>query len=446
MSYGLLAVLPYLLVNESRISDIEEKLSKIEYKLRLPYPFVIVYREDEYAVAVDGKTKEVIARSTDHTRVIQKAIDSIDGGTIYIARGTYRLTSKITIPATSIYKIVGTGAEAVHHEPSYGTVIEIDDDIGFEFNANGDWNKSVMFLDLVLKGVYATRPVAIHYIDSFGLHLERVTIYNADILIESVNYWCEGVTLRDVKIKTGKIEYRKTGGTGSWGYARFDNVFITPPNNEEALLVNGGSLYRTFLHMFIDMRGSNVKGIRTINDGAFRDIWGYIVTDAVESGNYLFYFESGGNIYNDIRVPNQLSSDHIYVGNWADGVKLAGIYRTDRPMRIIKSVGVGVNDMYGDPVVLGDLAKRLPFYIEISVSGVASGETVTVRIEAVYNPDNVRFIEKSFTADGNAELTPAEIASLAIAGWDINPLKIQAMAKSDQASTSASVSIEVAWL
>jgi len=56
---------------------------------------VIVYRDGGDAVAVDGKTKEVIARSTDHAEVIQTAI--ANGNHIYIVGGTYEIGTSITV-------------------------------------------------------------------------------------------------------------------------------------------------------------------------------------------------------------------------------------------------------------------------------------------------------------------------------------------------------------
>jgi len=41
---------------------------------------VMVFKEGDYAVAVDGKTRKEIARSTDHAEVIQEAIDVADDG------------------------------------------------------------------------------------------------------------------------------------------------------------------------------------------------------------------------------------------------------------------------------------------------------------------------------------------------------------------------------
>ena len=92
---------------------------------------VIVFREGDYAVAIDGKTKEIIAKSIDHGKVIQKAINTLfdesivwydaEGNEhrgmyvgciyIYISRGYYKISEKknIIIPENSRIHIRGAG-------------------------------------------------------------------------------------------------------------------------------------------------------------------------------------------------------------------------------------------------------------------------------------------------------------------------------------------------
>jgi len=122
MSYGLLVFLPYLLANESRIRDIGKKLSEIEYKLKQP-SFVTVYREGEYAVLIDDKTKEVLAKSTDQHRVMQKAIDE----TSAVGGGIVRVKKVIEIDDYLIPKrnvaLVGAGDYSEGSDTPYGDVI-----------------------------------------------------------------------------------------------------------------------------------------------------------------------------------------------------------------------------------------------------------------------------------------------------------------------------------
>ena len=60
---------------------------------------VIVFKDGDYAVAVDGKTKEVISRSTDHSSVIQAAIDYTNKYKVFIAKSSteYEIKSPIQL-------------------------------------------------------------------------------------------------------------------------------------------------------------------------------------------------------------------------------------------------------------------------------------------------------------------------------------------------------------
>ncbi|RLG84394.1 MAG: hypothetical protein DRO39_07515 [Thermoprotei archaeon] len=63
---------------------------------------VIVFREGDYAVAVDGKTKEVIARSTDHADVLREAVNHVHaeygGGKIHLDPREYIIESLVDVP------------------------------------------------------------------------------------------------------------------------------------------------------------------------------------------------------------------------------------------------------------------------------------------------------------------------------------------------------------
>jgi len=74
---------------------------------------VIVFKEGDYAVAIDGKTKEIIEMSKDHGKVIQKAIDYLmNGGRIIIKKGNYNIKSAIYIRNSNI-TLSGEGAGTV---------------------------------------------------------------------------------------------------------------------------------------------------------------------------------------------------------------------------------------------------------------------------------------------------------------------------------------------
>jgi len=76
---------------------------------------VIVYRDGDYAVAVDHKGNQ-IAKSTDHAEVIQKAIDHVaglGGGKIHISEGPYSLNRRIEIIDKENIIIEGDGFSTI---------------------------------------------------------------------------------------------------------------------------------------------------------------------------------------------------------------------------------------------------------------------------------------------------------------------------------------------
>ena len=80
---------------------------------------IVIHLEDEYAVAV-RRNGNVIYKDTDHSQVIQRAIDSIESGMIFISAGKYRLNETINIGKP--VSIVGAG--------NFATILEC------KFNGN----------------------------------------------------------------------------------------------------------------------------------------------------------------------------------------------------------------------------------------------------------------------------------------------------------------------
>jgi hypothetical protein len=101
-------------------------------------------------------------------------------------------------------------------------------------------------------------------------------------------------------------------------------------------------------------------------------------------------------------------------------------------------IPVGEGNTYDGSTV--DIPKsghvRLP-WLRLTISGVASGETITVKIIAWFDDDSTQYIEKSYTANGVYLITPSDIFDLLKDGKRITRLEYQA--KSNLASTSATV-------
>ena len=122
--------------------------------------------------------------------------------------------------------------------------------------------------------------------------------------------------------------------------------------------------------------------------------------------------------------------------------------KLDSIMRKVSgSPAVGTGGSFGDAIDLAppsDYGRLHPFSVKIEVSGIAAGETITVKITAVYSDNSSQSVDKSYTTDGTYYLDIGDLHALYKDGVYIK--KLQAQASSDQSSTSASVTVEVAGL
>jgi len=402
------------------------------YFYHSPYaPFsYMIEKEGEKYLVIDSR-KRVREEYDDVHEAIQNVVERIPdtGGKIFL-KGDLTISDKVTIPPKPLL-IAGDFSTITLNTPIF-----------LEFDAHGDWSKYLVLKDLRFKPAEGiTLPVIVHYIDAVALTMENVITERCKVLVESVDYWCEGVNLERVTL--GQLEYRLTGGTGSWGYANLLWVSFDPPENEAGLLINGGHFYGSYLNCFFHIRDFIRYGIRTINGGDFRNNYGFIRCDVVYSGSKLLDFQSGSNIYNNILIKSDLTKDAVNVGNWGDGVRIGGFKLLQKGyFRNNYSVEVGTGGVYGSAKTIAGLFN-IPDEIVISVSGVATGETITVKIETEWAPDQVRSFEKSYTADTTEHVSRTDIGWLFPLGNLVSPLETRAYAKSDQASTTASVTITV---
>jgi len=133
---------------------------------------VLVFKEGDYAVAVDGKTKEVIARSTDHAEVIQASIDHVasqGGGKVYIDAGECDLGGKdVSLVGKSNIVVVGAGVGA--------TIIKRG---GFVKNDSG-YTENVVFAFMTVDGMNEV-PRPFNFAEN------------------SKNFWLVGVHARNTK-------------------------------------------------------------------------------------------------------------------------------------------------------------------------------------------------------------------------------------------------------
>jgi len=110
-----------------------------------------------------------------------------------------------------------------------------------------------------------------------------------------------------------------------------------------------------------------------------------------------------------------------------------------------KSVSVGTGNAYGSATSFRPRSYRITQIqgIKITWSGTfGSGETVTAKITAVYRDGTSYYVEKSATATGSLWLSYDDLATL-LQGWPKEIKRIDAQAKTNLSSTSATVSVQV---
>ena len=152
--------------------------------------------------------------------------------------------------------------------------------------------------------------------------------------------------------------------------------------------------------------------------------------------NMAVYAEGGGDKMGTVSPGTGILAAHM-------NQKIDSIMR-----RVSASPTVGTGGTLGDAVDLAPpsgFGRLHPLSVKIEVGGtVASGETITVRVTAVYSDETSSYVDKSYTATGTYYLDIGDLHELYKDGVYIT--KLQAQAASSEASTSATVTVEVAAL
>jgi len=106
------------------------------------------------------------------------------------------------------------------------------------------------------------------------------------------------------------------------------------------------------------------------------------------------------------------------------------------------SVPVGTGGTYGSARAITTLSGRITYpRVKITWGGTfGSGETVTVKVEAVYTDGSTAYVEKSATATGSLWLTDDDVLALITQGKDIVNLNVYA--KTNLSSTTVTVTVD----
>jgi hypothetical protein len=106
------------------------------------------------------------------------------------------------------------------------------------------------------------------------------------------------------------------------------------------------------------------------------------------------------------------------------------------------SVAVGTGGVYGSASAITSPSGVIAYpRVKITWGGTfGTGETVTVKVEAVYSDGSTAYVEKSATAVGSLWLTDDDILALITRGKDI--VKLNIYAKTNLSSTTVTVTID----
>ena len=418
-------------INSTDLANaIKPQLLQMPEITQQPYSYIIFTDGTNY-YAKNGKTGQIDYSGTDASTVIQSAIDAVKSGRIYLKLGTVAFSRKviININSNSQLTIEGDGAT---------TIIPPSNDYAFEFNANSDWSKRLVMRNLWFKS--STNQYAIHIVDAHRPTFELCYFDRANVLVESINTWSEAYTELQCYHNHAGVEFRKTGGTGSWSdttliHSHFDNI----GPGEFGIRINGGSMYRALMYIVSHISGGSLFDIK---DGDFRQNDVFAVLDG-SSGTFFNITTTLNCNNNDIKItlppPGTTlinNPNKVLVGN----IRL--IWSNDT-VNYFNVLPIGTNNTYGSEVSALEYSwNRLP-WIRITVAGTfASGETVTVRIN-VYYAHKTKYIEKSFTSPTSYELAMNDYIDLLDIYDGINPLQITFQAKTNMASTSVAIYINV---
>jgi len=396
----------------------------------IPY-VAVVFRDGSYFVNhIYDQNREYISKSL--SDVLNDLFSKVKSGKILLkSLGEVSLDSKIplTIDTNRMLIIEGDGNTII---------IPPSNNYAFEFNADSDWSKRLVFKNLRFKA--SSNQYAIHLIDCHRPTFELCYFDRCNILVESINTFCEGYTEIQCYHNHCGVEFRKTGGTGSWSdavmlHSHFDNI----ANGEYGIRINGGTFYRSDLYIVSVLIGGKLFDIAS---GVFGRNRIFAVLDGT-SGTCFDITTTEDCYGNDIKVTSPPSG--LTMLNNPNN-KLFGVLRligSDDVWRCYDSIPIGVNNVYGSEISFKPyMYNKLPD-IRIVVGGTfGTGETVTVKINVKY-AHTTKYKEFSFTATADYTLSLADLFDLMVIYDGVNPLMITAQAKSSSASTSVTVTVHV---
>jgi len=382
-----------------------------------------VWAEDEY-----GKTIAEGVAGVDDAEVVQNVVDKLTTGIIKLQENL-QINSDILIQdkhrlhLLGEAKLSGSGRIIIRGTTSY----------------ENSTHNSIEKLELNGVGVVIN--------DSYRTVFRDLKIKDANTAIElqNLNTWSEFTLIENVDIDNCQngIVFKTPTGTGRSSYAntQLNHVTFNLFEGQRAIVNESGATpsgiginNRFWIHgdntkvidvydhnhiWFVNPTFESFVSSPTAVYGIYCEATSFIELPRLTNPRFL------GNYTLKVYNPNNYPLDNIVSG----GTR----YKPD-------GIPIGVNDQYGTPKKIE--ARKIPTCAQIIIGGtLATGETITVKIEVVYSNGTVKYIERSYTATGTYTLNPIDFVGLFKYYNDIID-KINVYAKSDQASTSATVTFK----
>lgn len=444
-------------------------------------PSYIIFGEDtdgdgilDIVFAKNGKTGQIDFQGTDASKVIQSAIDTLsNGGIIIFKNGIYHLSSPIRIDREKVnsVKIKGESMYYTILRPTFtsGNIVEFDGGtsspwlnyVGLENIKIGPAVKQSGLTGLFIRGVKnGVSEFKNIYIMNVGVGVKigytGITTDNFDnLLLENIQ---NDITVDkgfDIGVGSALTCINCIGQSGSVIDGLSNSVFIGGQLFPCEIKASDRDIgYITFINVAsIDniplgvigckISGPNrVRNLTFVNPIMFGDGDGF----DIEKGEDITILNhsilvSGTPLNVASGVSLNLYGKYLPISGDISFTRAYGSFPIQRKRTVTPDIGV--NDTYGTPITTYSYTGQISWFkAKITVGGTfATGETVTVLIRVITKGGVITDIEKSFTSTGSLWLTDDDILS----AWTDNDTiqKIVVKAKTDQASTSVTVTVDL---
>jgi len=376
-----------------------------------PYSYLIEPSDGKYRAV--GKDGEILVESVNAKTVIESAINAISKGFIFIKAGDYG-DATVTLKAgvilieepgvTNLNHTLVSGSAVVHM--TYDGVIHIDS------MANPASLHIINTGGAAIAGYRETKGSCVFYGEDTDVNIADASgQYDTILWLErrhpapNPGTETEGIHITDVTGYGADIRLVKLGGGGQG--LRVDIPDLTTPRPNWAIVLNSDE-------------------------------------DAPHADSRMISIQTRAQI--PLEVYNKSLGKVICKLDAFGRLELDNTLLHKTALRKVQaSPTLGTGGVLGSAVDLPPASGFngiVPLQVLIIVDGTfAAGESVTVRITAIYSDGTSAYVDKSFTATGTYALAPADIDALI--KDEVYITKLQAQAGSSAASTTVTVTVRV---